>query len=228
MPEIDLRAKPRGLKFDPAKTALILIDVQKDFVYKGGYGEQLGNDPLLLQKVIAPCRKLLDVWRENGWLVIHTREGHLPDLSDCPKTKLNRWPAGTRIGDKGPMGRILIRGEEGHAIVEELAPKAGEIEIDKPGKNSFYRTNLDDILRKHGIETVIICGVTTDVCCFTTMTAANDHGYDAVILEDCVASYSPARHAAALDILSAQGGIFGFVSDSTAVLAAVSNASAKV
>src|SRR5579885_1322866 len=188
MPPIELRARPRNVELQTEKTALLVVDVQRDFVCNGGYGEFLGNDPKLLQKVIPPCRNVLDAARRAGLFIIHTREGHLPDLSDCPKTKLNRWPKGNRIGDPGPMGRILIRGEAGHEIVPELAPSPDEIVIDKPGKNSFFKTELDHILSSKGIETVLICGVTTDVCCFTTMTAANDHGYDAIILEDCVAS----------------------------------------
>lgn len=216
-----IRAEPAPVTIDPAETALIIIDMQKDFLYPDGYGAFLGNDVTLLQRTIAPIQALLAAARGRGMLVIHTREGHLPDLSDCPPTKLNRWPPGNRIGDMGPMGRILIRGEVGHAIVDELAPAPGEIVIDKPGKNAFYATDLDEMLRTHGIRNLLVTGVTTDVCCSATVIAANDRGYNAIVLRDCVASYSPARHAAVLDVIKAQGGIFGWVTDSTAVLAAM-------
>jgi len=216
-----IRAEPAPVTIDPAESALIIIDMQKDFLYPDGYGAFLGNDVTLLQRTIAPIQALLAAARGRGMLVIHTREGHLPDLSDCPPTKLNRWPPGNRIGDMGPMGRILIRGEVGHAIVDELAPAPGEIVIDKPGKNAFYATDLDEMLRTHGIRNLLVTGVTTDVCCSATVIAANDRGYNAIVLRDCVASYSPARHAAVLDVIKAQGGIFGWVTDSTAVLAAM-------
>ena len=216
-----IAAEPAPVTIDPAETALIIIDMQKDFLYPDGYGAFLGNDVTLLQRTIAPIQALLAAARPRAMLVIHTREGHLPDLSDCPPTKLNRWPPGNRIGDIGPMGRILIRGEAGHAIVDELAPAPGEIVIDKPGKNAFYATDLDEVLRTHGIRNLLVTGVTTDVCCSATVIAANDRGYNAIVLRDCVASYSPARHAAVLDVIKAQGGIFGWVTDSPAVLAAM-------
>ena len=216
-----IAADPAPVTIDPAETALIIIDMQKDFLYPDGYGAFLGNDVTLLQRTIAPIQALLAAARPRAMLVIHTREGHLPDLSDCPPTKLNRWPPGNRIGDMGPMGRILIRGEAGHAIVDELAPAPGEIVIDKPGKNAFYATDLDEVLRTHGIRNLLVTGVTTDVCCSATVIAANDRGYNAIVLRDCVASYSPARHAAVLDVIKAQGGIFGWVTDSPAVLAAM-------
>ena len=216
-----IAADPAPVTIDPAETALIIIDMQKDFLYPDGYGAFLGNDVTLLQRTIAPIQALLAAERGRAMLVIHTREGHLPDLSDCPPTKLNRWPPGNRIGDMGPMGRILIRGEAGHAIVDELAPAPGEIVIDKPGKNAFYATDLDEVLRTHGIRNLLVTGVTTDVCCSATVIAANDRGYNAIVLRDCVASYSPARHAAVLDVIKAQGGIFGWVTDSPAVLAAM-------
>ncbi|NJN84165.1 MAG: cysteine hydrolase [Caldilineaceae bacterium] len=216
-----LNAEPRPIEIDLDETALIVIDMQKDFLYPDGYGAFLGNDVTLLQRTVAPIQRVLATARARGMLVVHTREGHLPDLSDCPPTKLTRWPPGHRIGDLGPMGRILIRGEEGHAIIDEVAPLAGEIVLDKPGKNAFYATELEKILATRGIRTLIVVGVTTDVCCSATVIAANDRGYDAVILEDCVASYSPERHRAALDVIKAQGGIFGWVSDSEQALAAL-------
>ena len=214
-----IAAEPSPVTIDPAETALIIIDMQKDFLYPDGYGAFLGNDVTLLQRTIAPIQALLAAARGRGMLVIHTREGHLPDLSDCPPTKLNRWPPGNRIGDMGPMGRILVRGEAGHAIVDELAPAPGELVIDKPGKNAFYATDLEEVLRTRDIRNLLVTGVTTDVCCSATVIAANDRGYNAIVLRDCVASYSPERHAAVLDVIKAQGGIFGWVTDSTAVLA---------
>ena len=219
MKQIQLQAEPFPVDLDLNQTALIVIDMQKDFLYPGGFGAFLGNDVTLLQCTIAPIQAMLAAARKLGMLIIHTREGHLPDLSDCPPTKLTRWSLGTRIGDPGPMGRILIRGEEGHGIIDEVAPLPSEIVIDKPGKNAFYATNLAEILQEKAIKHLIVTGVTTDVCCSATVIAANDQGYNAIILQDCVASYSPARHKAALDVIKAQGGIFGWVSDSPSFLA---------
>ena len=218
---IDAEPGPVAIRLD--ETALMVIDMQKDFVSAGGYGEFLGNDPSLLRRAVPPIQAVLAAARACGMFIIHTREGHLPDLSDCPPTKLTRWPPGNRIGDLGPMGRILIRGEEGHGIIDEVAPLPGELVIDKPGKNSFYATDLHAILRKRAIRKLLITGVTTDVCCSATVIAANDRGFDAIVLADCVASYSPARHQAALDIIKAQGGIFGWVSSSQAFLAALAD-----
>ncbi len=216
-----IAAEPAPVAIDPAETALIIIDMQKDFLYPDGYGAFLGNDVTLLQRTIAPIQALLAAARQRGMLIIHTREGHLADMSDCPPTKLNRWPAGNRIGDMGPMGRFLVRGEEGHDIIDELAPAPGEIVIDKPGKNAFYATNLEEVLQAHHIRNLLVTGVTTDVCCSATVIAANDRGYNAIVLRDCVASYSPERHAAVLDVIKAQGGIFGWVASSAAVLEAI-------
>jgi len=225
MKRVTIKCKPSIVEIDFSETALVVIDVQRDFVCAGGYGEFLGNDVNLLRVVIEPIRRLLDAWRRNKLLVIHTREGHKADMSDCPDTKLSRWPAGHRIGDSGPMGRILIIGEEGQDIVPELKPLPGELVIDKPGKNAFIKTNLDEILKKKGIKNLLIAGVTTDVCCFTTTTGANDYGYNAIILEDCVASYNPSRHRAAIDIITAQGGIFGWSTTSDTLLEALNAAS---
>ena len=214
-------AEPAPLAIDPAATALLVIDMQKDFLYPDGFGAFLGNDVTLLHRAIAPTQAVLAAARAQGMLVIHTREGHRADLSDCPPTKRERWPPGQRIGDMGPMGRILIQGEEGHAIVDELAPLSGEIVIDKPGKSAFYATDLEELLRSKGIKYLLVTGVTTDVCCSATVIAANDRGFDAIVLSDCVASYSPERHMAALAVIKAQGGIFGWVTDSKRVLAAL-------
>ena len=225
MSTLQIDAEPFPVEIEVARTALIVIDMQKDFLYLGGYGESLGNNPILLQTAIKPVVEVLKAARDLGMLVIQTREGHLPDLSDCPETKLLRWEVGHRIGDPGPMGRILVRGEPGHAIIDEVAPVPTDVVIDKPGKNAFYRTDLENILHKQSIKHLLVTGVTTDVCCSTTVSAANDCGFNAIVIQDCMASYDPLRHLAALDIIKAQGGIFGWVTDSTAVLQALSRAS---
>ncbi len=214
---ITIPAEPHPVTIDPAATALMIIDMQKDFLYPAGFGALLGNDVTLLQRTIEPIQQILALARAHGMLIIHTREGHLPDLSDCPPNKLDRWAAGTRIGDPGPMGRILIRGEEGHGIIDELAPLPTEVVLDKPGKSSFYATDLEAILHEHGILNLLVTGVTTDVCCNATVIAANDRGFNAIVLEDCVSSYNSARHTATLEAIKAQGGIFGWVTDSAAV-----------
>ncbi len=227
MSRITIPARPHPVTWAMANTALVVIDMQKDFLYPEGYGALLGNDTGLLLRTVAPIQAVLAAARAKGMFIIHTREGHPPDLSDCPPTKLTRWPAGNRIGDPGPMGRILVQGEPGHGIIDEVAPLPGEIVLDKPGKNSFYRTPLDGLLRERGIENLLITGVTTDVCSIDTYNAANDRGYNALVLEDCVASYSPQRHSAALETITAQGGIFGWVSDSAALLAGLESLGQK-
>jgi nicotinamidase-related amidase len=213
-----LAADPSAVDLDWSKTALLIIDMQRDFLEPGGFGETLGNDVSQLARAVGPCRAVLDAARANGLLVIHTREGHLPDLSDAPPAKVARGKPSLRIGDPGPMGRILIRGEAGHDIIPALYPIAGEIVIDKPGKGAFYATPLSDILTKHGIDTLLVCGVTTEVCVNTTVREANDRGYRCVVLADCCASYFPDFHEAGLKMIKAQGGIFGWVANSTAVL----------
>ncbi len=216
-----IEAEPYELEFDPKTTALLIIDMQRDFVMPGGFGEALGNDVTPLQATIAPTKRVLEAARKQGMLVIHTREGHRPDLTDCPPTKLVRGRGKTRIGDPGPMGRILVRGEIGHDIVPELYPAPGEPVIDKPGKGAFYATDLELILRDRGIKTLIVCGVTTEVCVNTSVREANDRGYECVVLSDCVGSYFPEFQKAALAMIKAQGGIFGWVSDSRRALAAL-------
>ena len=216
-----IAAEPYEFEFDPASTALVIIDMQRDFVEPGGFGEALGNDVAQLQAVIPPLRRVLDAARRLGMLVIHTREGHAPDLSCCPPSKLARGRGAVRIGDHGPMGRILVRGEHGHEIVPELAPVEGEIVIDKPGKGAFFATNLEHVLRNRGIRSLIVCGVTTEVCVHTTVREANDRGFECVVLSDCVGSYFPEFQKAALAMIKAQGGIFGWVSDSDRALAAL-------
>jgi biuret amidohydrolase len=218
---ITIAAEPAPLAIDPIRTALVMIDMQRDFLEPGGFGESLGNDLSLLKKVIAPCRALLDGARQAGMRVIHTREGHRADLSDVPSAKLLRGPLGRRIGDIGPMGRILIRGEPGHEIIPELSPLAGEPVIDKPGKGAFYATDLHALLQYRGIEALIVCGVTTEVCVHTTVREANDRGFRCLVPADCCGSYFPEFHEIGLRMISAQGGIFGWVSDSTSILRAL-------
>ena len=216
-----LEAEPHAVELDLAGSALIIIDMQRDFLEPGGFGETLGNDVSLLAAAVAPCRSVLDAARRAGLLVIHTREGHRPDLSDAPKAKIERGHPSARIGAPGPMGRILIRGEPGHDIVAELAPLAGEPVIDKPGKGAFYQTDLDLVLKNRGIGTLLVCGVTTEVCVNTTVREANDRGYRCVVLADCCGSYFPEFHEAGLAMIKAQGGIFGWVSSAAPVLKAL-------
>jgi nicotinamidase-related amidase len=214
-------AKPEPIELDIGRTALVIIDMQRDFLEHGGFGETLGNDVTRLHAAVAPCRAVLDAARRIGMLVIHTREGHLPDLSDAPRAKVERGKPSLRIGAPGPMGRILIRGEPGHDIIAELYPVPGEPVIDKPGKGAFYRTDLEAHLRERGIENLLVCGVTTEVCVNTTVREANDRGFRCIVLADCCASYFPELHRAGLDMIMAQGGIFGWVSASAPVLAAL-------
>jgi nicotinamidase-related amidase len=195
--------------------------MQRDFLLPGGFGETLGNDVSLLQKVVPPLAEVLAAARAAGLLIIHTREGHLPDLSDCPPAKLQRGEPSMRIGDQGKLGRILIRGEYGHDIIDELAPIEGEVVIDKPGKGAFYATDLQKVLQENGISQLIVTGVTTEVCVHTTVREANDRGYEALVLSDCVGSYFPEFQRIGLEMVSAQGGIFGWVADSKAMLAAL-------
>jgi nicotinamidase-related amidase len=211
-------AEPYDFRFDPATVALVIIDMQRDFVAAGGFGEALGNDVSLLQKAVPATRRVLAAARKAGLYIIHTREGHRPDLADLWPSKKERGRHETTIGDRGPMGRILVRGEYGHEIVDELKPRADEPVVDKPGKGAFYATDLNEILKTRGITQLIVCGVTTEVCVHTTVREANDRGYDCLVLEDCVASYFPEFHAAALKMITAQGGIFGWVSNSAALV----------
>jgi len=216
-------AEPEPLPIDLAKTALVIIDMQRDFLEPGGFGESLGNDVSLLARAITPCRALLEAMRARGVLIIHTREGHRPDLSDAPKAKVERGAPSMRIGAPGPMGRILIRGERGHDIIDALAPRKGEPVIDKPGKGAFYATDLGPMLHLRGIETLIVCGVTTEVCVHTTVREANDRGYKCLVPGDCCASYFPEFHEMGLKMIKAQGGIFGWVTDSTRILQGLSS-----
>jgi nicotinamidase-related amidase len=216
-----LAAEPQPIALDWAATALVIIDMQRDFLEPGGFGETLGNDVSLLARAVAPCAEVLAAARAAEILVVHTREGHLPDLSDAPPAKIERGSPSKRIGDPGPMGRILIRGEAGHDIIAALYPLDDEIVIDKPGKGAFYATELDDILQDYRIANLLVCGVTTEVCVNTTVREANDRGYRCVVLADCCASYFPEFHEMGLNMIKAQGGIFGWVSSSAAVLEAI-------
>jgi nicotinamidase-related amidase len=219
MPEIP--AEPYAFPLSPTQAALLIIDMQRDFLEPGGFGAALGNDVALLRGTIEPTRLLLEAARAAGMFVIHTREGHRPDLSDLPPAKKRRGRFAVTIGDPGPMGRILVHGEPGHDIIPELAPIAGEPVIDKPGKGAFHATDLGAILANRGIAQLIVCGVTTEVCVNTTVREANDIGLDCLVLRDCTASYFPDFHEQALAMIKAQGGIFGWVGSSADVRTAL-------
>jgi nicotinamidase-related amidase len=210
-------AEPEPISIDVDRTAVIMIDMQRDFLMAGGFGEALGNDVSRLNAAVGPCAALLEVTRARQMLIVHTREGHRADLSDAPKAKVERGAPSMRIGATGPMGRILIRGEPGHDIIPELYPKEGEPIVDKPGKGAFYATDLQSILQNKGIENLIVCGVTTEVCVHTTVREANDRGYRCIVPSDCCASYFPEFHEMGIRMIKAQGGIFGWVSDSARV-----------
>ena len=216
-----VEAEPSGLVVEFDHTALIIIDMQRDFLEPGGFGETLGNNVALLKAAVPPLQSVLASARKAGMLIIHTREGHRPDLSDAPKHKVERGEPSLRIGAPGPMGRILVRGEPGHDIIPELYPAPGEPVIDKPGKGAFYQTDLELMLKNREIDTLLVCGVTTEVCVNTTVREANDRGFRCIVLSDCCASYFPEFHAAGLAMIKAQGGIFGWVTASPQVLAAL-------
>jgi biuret amidohydrolase len=218
---IAIDAEPYAFEFDPSHTALLIIDMQRDFLEPGGFGEMLGNDVSQLRQTIEPNRKLLAAWRAAGLLAIHTREGHRPDLADLPLAKKIRGRSATCIGDAGPMGRILVRGEAGHDIIPELYPIPGEPVIDKPAKGAFFATDLHAILQNNGIARLVVTGVTTEVCVNTTVREANDRGYDCFVPADCVGSYFPEFQEMGLKMIKAQGGIFGWVGNSEAVIAAL-------
>ena len=221
MPQVTITAEPSAVSIEPGRTALIIIDMQRDFLEPGGFGAALGNDVSRLKTAVGPIRAVLDAARRAGMLVIHTREGHRPDLSDAPPHKVQRGDPAMRIGAPGPMGRILVRGEPGHDIIAELYPDAGEPVIDKPGKGAFYQTDLELMLKNRSIDTLLVCGVTTEVCVNTTVREANDRGFRCIVLSDCCASYFPEFHAAGLAMIKAQGGIFGSVASSQSTLAAL-------
>ena len=217
-----IEAEPYPFDLDPTRACLVIIDMQRDFLESGGFGAALGNDVSLLRRTIAPTCRVLAAAREAGLNVIHTREGHRPDLADLPPAKKARGRLATGIGDPGPMGRILVRGELGHDIIPELYPLPGEPIVDKPGKGAFHATDLDAMLKNRGIAQLVVCGVTTEVCVNTTVREANDRGYECLVVADCVASYFPEFHDAGLRMIKAQGGIFGWVAPSEAVIGAFS------
>jgi nicotinamidase-related amidase len=214
-------AEPYPFEFDSAHVALMCIDFQRDFVEAGGFGESLGNDVSTLRSAIEPTRRVLQTFRANGWPVIHTREGHREDLTDLFPAKRDRGNPSLRIGDDGPMGRLLTRGSAGHDIIPELSPIDGEVVLDKPGKGAFYATDLETILRASGVTHLVLTGVTTEVCVQSTAREANDRGFECLILSDCTGSYFPEFHKSALDMFKAQGGIVGWVSTSDALIGAI-------
>jgi nicotinamidase-related amidase len=216
-----IAAEPYSFDLIAAQAGLVIIDMQRDFLEPGGFGAALGNDVSLLRRTIAPTQRLLDAARVASLTVIHTREGHRPDLADLPPAKKARGRLPNGIGDPGPMGRILVRGEPGHDIIPELYPVPGEPVVDKPGKGAFYATDLDAMLKNRGITQLVVCGVTTEVCVNTTVREANDRGYECVVVEDCVGSYFPEFQEMGLRMIKAQGGIFGWVASSEAVISAL-------
>ena len=218
---ISVRAQPFDYALPPGKAALVIIDMQRDFIEPGGFGASLGNDVSRLHSAVAPIAALLRAWRACGWPVLHTRECHRPDLSDCPPAKRNRGAPALRIGDSGPMGRVLVAGEPGAEIIAALAPLAGEWVIDKPGKGMFWATGLHKRLQAASITHLVFTGVTTEVCVQTSMREANDRGYEGLIVSDATESYFPEFKRAVLQMIVAQGGIVGWCTTSDAVLDAL-------
>jgi biuret amidohydrolase len=218
---VSVPAAPFNFTFDPAHAALVVIDMQRDFLEPGGFGESLGNDLAPVRAIVPTVAALIALFRAHGWPILHTREAHLPDLSDCPPAKRLRGKPSLRIGDPGPMGRILIRGEPGASIVPELAPESGEWVVDKPGKGMFYATEVADMLKSKDIKQLVFAGVTTEVCVQTSMREANDRGYECLLIEDATASYFPQFKAAAIDMIRAQGAIVGWTTPLSAFAGAL-------
>jgi biuret amidohydrolase len=216
-----IHASPFAFELQPGRCALVVIDMQRDFVEPGGFGASLGNDVTRLQAAIEPIARLLAAWRRRGWPVLHTRECHRPDLSDCPPAKRDRGQPALRIGDPGPMGRLLVAGEPGAEIIPALAPWGGEWVVDKPGKGMFWATGLHERLQAAGITQLLFTGVTTEVCVQTSLREANDRGYECLLVEDATESYFPAYKQAVIEMVTAQGAIAGWAAPSAAVLAAL-------
>lgn len=223
---MQLAAKPFPFAFRVERTALVIIDMQRDFIEPGGFGAALGNDVSLLSAIVPACKAVLTAWRAAGGLVVHTREAHAADLSDCPPAKRNRGNPTLRIGDPGPMGRILVAGEPGNQIIPELTPVAGEIVVDKPGKGAFYATPLQAMLLQRAVSHLVFMGVTTEVCVQTSMREANDRGYDSLLLADCTESYFPHFKASTIEMIQAQGAIVGWTASSKELLQALADQSA--
>jgi nicotinamidase-related amidase len=223
---IRISARPYDFVLDPARAALVVIDMQRDFIEPGGFGAALGNDVSRLTAIVPTVAALIGLFRRHGLPVVHTREAHRPDLSDCPPAKRLRGKPGLRIGDHGTMGRILVSGEPGNQILPELAPLPGEIAIDKPGKGMFWATGLHETLTEKGIRQIVFAGVTTEVCVQTSMREANDRGYECLLIEDATESYFPAFKAAAIEMIVAQGGIVGWATPLTALENALAGAAA--
>jgi nicotinamidase-related amidase len=218
---ISVPSRPYPYPLDPDHTALVVIDMQRDFIERGGFGDSLGNDVARLEAIIPTTAALIALFRDKGWPVIHTREAHKADLSDCPPSKIRRGNPSLKIGEAGAMGRLLVRGEPGNQIVEALAPLDGELVIDKPGKGMFWATGLQEKLVELGITHLVFAGVTTEVCVQTSMREANDRGYECLVIEDATESYFPEFKAATLRMIAAQGGIVGWVTPLAALKEAV-------
>jgi nicotinamidase-related amidase len=216
-----VQARPYAYPFDPAHTAVVLIDMQRDFLEPGGFGAMLGNDVTRLQGIVPNCVRLLGLARATGMKVIHTQEAHDAQLADCPPSKRARGGLSCGIGDAGPLGRVLVAGEPGAGFIAALQPQPGDVVLRKPGKGAFHATSLDAILHSQGITHLLIGGVTTEVCVQTTMREANDRGYECLLVEDCAASYFPQFHAAVVEMVVAQGGIVGWAAPLAAVEAAL-------
>jgi len=225
---IDVPARPYPYPLDPRHTALVVIDMQRDFIERGGFGDSLGNDVARLEAIIPTVAGLIGLFRKQGWLVIHTREAHKTDLSDCPPSKIRRGNPSLKIGEAGAMGRLLVRGEPGNQIVDSLAPIDGEIVIDKPGKGMFWATGLEEMLKSRGITHLVFAGVTTEVCVQTSMREANDRGYECLLVEDATESYFASFKAAAIEMIVAQGGIVGWVTPLAVLETAVAEVEAYV
>ena len=221
-------ARPYDFNLDPSKVALVVIDMQRDFIEPGGFGDALGNDVSRLTKIVPTVAALIGLFRRHGLPVVHTREAHRPDLSDCPPAKRLRGRPGLRIGDEGAMGRILVAGEPGNQILAELAPETGEIVVDKPGKGMFWATGLHEVLSERGIAQLVFAGVTTEVCVQTSMREANDRGYECLLIEDATESYFPEFKAGAIEMIVAQGGIVGWATPLSALQTAFEEARADV